>query len=82
MIAADVVASNGVIHVIDQVLIPKGAQSRTSSNTIVNVARATDTTSTLVVAAQAANAGAWFGVHTVLFLLSLCIGVCADCQGW
>ena len=56
VIAADVAASNGVIHAIDQVLIPEGALSRTSSNTIVDVAVATDATSTLVVAVQAANA--------------------------
>ena len=58
VVIADVVASNGVIHVIDKVLIPEGALSSTSSvsNTIVDVAVATDATSTLVAALKAASA--------------------------
>ena len=59
VVIADVLASNGVIHVIDKVLIPEGvlASSPISvSNTIVDVAMATDATSTLVAALQAANA--------------------------
>merc|ERR1712194_213963 len=52
-------ASNGVIHVIDKVLIPEGvlpSSSGAASNTIVDVAVATDATSTLVAALQAASA--------------------------
>lgn len=53
---ADVAASNGVIHVIDKVLIPEGVLGPGPTNTIVDVAVATDATSTLVKAIQAANA--------------------------
>jgi len=56
VIAADVEASNGVIHVIDEVLIPDGVlNSDTASNTIVDIAVATDATSTLVQAVLAAD---------------------------
>merc|ERR1712125_34737 len=56
VIAADVEASNGVIHVIDEVLIPDGVlNSDTAPNTIVDIAVATDATSTLVQAVLAAD---------------------------
>merc|ERR1712151_1283040 len=61
VIAADVEASNGVIHVIDEVLIPDGvlpsAASDTASNTIVDIAVANDDFTTLVTAVQAAGLG-------------------------
>merc|ERR1719426_56616 len=56
VITADVEASNGVIHVINEVLIPEGVlNSDTASNTIVDIAVATDATSTLVQAVLAAD---------------------------
>merc|ERR1712238_130704 len=45
VVIADVVASNGVIHVIDKVLIPEGVlpKSSTDSDTVLNVAGAIQT---------------------------------------
>jgi len=61
VITADVEASNGVIHVIDEVLIPDGvlpsAASDTASNTIVDIAVANADFTTLVTAVQAAGLG-------------------------
>ena len=61
VIAADVEASNGVIHVINEVLIPEGVlpstASDTASNTIVDIAVANADFTTLVTAVQAAGLG-------------------------
>ena len=56
VVSADVAASNGVIHVVDSVLLPfvQGAPA-TSSDTIVDVASKAGSFTTLLAAAQAAG---------------------------
>lgn len=60
VIAADVKASNGVVHIIDKVLLPQevlDALAAMSLQTIVDIAVATDDLSLLVGALGQANAG-------------------------
>ena len=54
LVKADIAASNGVIHVIDQVLIP-AAEPVKSANNLVDVAKAAGGFKTLLAAATAAN---------------------------
>jgi len=56
VIQTDVIASNGVIHVIDKVIVPETpVVQASSSNTIVDIAAATPQLSTLVTALSAAG---------------------------
>ncbi len=57
VIAADVMASNGVIHAIDTVLIPPGFVPPTTAKDIVDTAVAAGNFKTLVAAVQAAGLG-------------------------
>jgi len=56
VVGADVLATNGVIHVIDKVLVPPTEEPTEPTQTIVEIASADpDTFSTLVAALQAAD---------------------------
>ncbi len=55
MIITDIEASNGVIHVIDSVLLPPVEEAMQEENSIVDIAISDERFSTLVTALQAAG---------------------------
>lgn len=57
VVLADVEASNGVVHVIDKVLLPQAIIDALNAQTIVDVAVATEDLSSLVAALVQADAG-------------------------